>query len=104
MTDQEINLPAKEMFGKLRKPTTAFGGGPKKRLDLLKKYINFKDQKLLDIGCGQGLYSNEFRNEGAIVFGIDIDEQKIEKAKKLFQGINFEKSAAEKTPFVLERP
>ena len=41
-----------------------------------------KRENILDIGCGQGFFANEFNKAGAIVTGIDISTELIEKAKK----------------------
>ena len=41
-----------------------------------------KGENILDIGCGQGFFSNKFNSAGAIVTGIDISRELIEKAKK----------------------
>ncbi|MGB8816096.1 MAG: class I SAM-dependent methyltransferase [Minisyncoccia bacterium] len=41
-----------------------------------------KGENILDIGCGQGFFANEFNKEGAIVTGTDISTELIEKAKK----------------------
>lgn len=47
-----------------------------------KKIGNLKNLKILDIGCGGGLLSEEFAKCGAEVTGIDISEKSLEIAKK----------------------
>ena len=37
-------------------------------------------QKILDIGCGQGFFTNEFGRAGAVVTGIDVSPELIEKS------------------------
>jgi SAM-dependent methyltransferase len=76
-----------------------FGWGQGKRFTLVKKHLDFKGKKILDVGCGLGMYSQEFSQEGALVFGIDVDGKKIEQAKGLFPKINFQTAGAEKIPF-----
>jgi len=46
------------------------------------KIGNLKNLKILDIGCGGGLLSEEFAKEGAEVTGIDISENSLTIAMK----------------------
>ena len=92
-------MSGKEKIAKLGKPSMIFGLGQQRRLDLIKKYADLKGKRILDIGCGIGMYSQKFKGEGAEVFGIDIDKKNIERAKKLDSLVNFLCSSAEKTPF-----
>lgn len=41
-----------------------------------------KGKKLLDLGCGPGLYAAQFHKAGFIVSGVDISPRSIEYAKK----------------------
>mgnify|MGYP000352322874 CR=1 FL=1 len=84
---------------KLGKPSLIFGWGQQKRFDLVKHHVELEHKRILDIGCGIGIYSEKFFKEGAEVYGIDIDPENIEKAKKIFPGIHFEIAQAEKLPF-----
>lgn len=59
------------------------------RLEYIKKQItahfkekDFQSLRILDIGCGGGLIAEEISKEGAIVYGLDADEQAIKTAKK----------------------
>ncbi len=39
-------------------------------------------KRLLDLGCGPGLYTERFRQQGFTVFGVDISRRSIEYAKE----------------------
>lgn len=43
---------------------------------------NLKGSKVLDAGCGSGLYANKLAKKGAKVFGIDISTEMIKIAKE----------------------
>jgi SAM-dependent methyltransferase len=83
----------------LGKPSLVFGSGQQRRLDLVKKYVQLSGKRILDIGCGIGMYAQKFKEEGAEVWGIDIDEENIKEARQLNPGINFSVGLAEKLPF-----
>lgn len=93
------NSFSQEKIAKLGKPSLIFGPGQQKRIDLIEKYVDLKGKRILDLGCGIGRYSQNFKDLGGEVFGLDVDEEKIEIAKKINPGINFLASRAENLPF-----
>lgn len=89
----------KKKYGKRGKPSMVFGWGQKKRFDLVQKRLALKDKKILDVGCGIGIYSNRFYQEGSSIFGVDIDKENIIKAKGLFPYISFQAITSANFPF-----
>jgi ubiquinone/menaquinone biosynthesis C-methylase UbiE len=53
-------------------------------LSLLRK---IKGKKILDLGCGTGIYAKILRRRGAVVSGIDISPKMIELAKQNLKGV-----------------
>lgn len=51
------------------------------------KYLH-KGDSILDIGCGPGLYLNDFKKD-YLLFGIDISSEMIKEAKKLAPNVTF---------------
>lgn len=88
-----------EKIAKLGKPSLIFGPGQQRRIDLVKKYVDLKGKRILDLGCGIGQYSQRFKDLAGEVFGVDIDEEKIETARKTNSGIDFQSAEAENLPF-----
>lgn len=68
----------------------------KERAELLKKYLIGK--KILDVGCGLGVYVDYICSLGLEGFGVDIVDEFIKKNKVNKKG-EFIKGAAEKLPF-----
>ena len=68
---------------------------------ILSKKIDFKDKVILDIGCGNGWFSEWSFSQGAKnVFAIDPIKEQIEIAKKNSKyNINFKVGFAEDLPF-----
>ncbi|MCL5092038.1 MAG: class I SAM-dependent methyltransferase [Candidatus Marsarchaeota archaeon] len=60
---------------------------------------NVRGRKVLDIGCGPGLYANILHRRGAEVHGIDISEKEIEIAKQHYKGIDFRVASAPALPY-----
>lgn len=55
----------------------------------IKEMVDLSGKKVLDIGCGTGIWSNLFKESGAIVHGIDFAPQMIRIAAKKYDGILF---------------
>lgn len=89
----------KEKFGKLGRPSLVFGAGQKRRVDLVKKYIDLDEKRLLDVGCGIGLYADSLKEGGAEVVGVDADQENIKGAQTAFPDIIFSWARAEALPF-----
>lgn len=83
--------------GTLGRPSFVWQFGQERRLNLIQKYVSLKNKKILDVGCGEGLYLKRFKNFTNELYGIDIDEEKIEKIKNQFPNVRV--APAEKLPF-----
>lgn len=71
-------------FAHLGKPGTAFTAGFERRLQKVLQKIDLKDKKILDQGCGEGVWMERFLDFTAAenIYGQDIDPESIEKIKK----------------------
>jgi 2-polyprenyl-3-methyl-5-hydroxy-6-metoxy-1,4-benzoquinol methylase len=98
MAVQNWQKEAKSFRGvKYGSPSLEWTSGLEHRLVLMKKMVDFKEKKVLDVGCGIGMFLEQFKNLGARVFGVDVDTEKINIAKKNFKTVYVSK--AEKLPF-----
>lgn len=57
------------------------------------------NQKLLDIGCGDGFDANNYREKGLLVSGIDASSELIKLAKNKYPEIDFKIGLAEELPY-----
>jgi len=92
-------IEEKEKIANLGRPSLIFGSGQERRLNLIKKYLNLENKKILDVGCGVGVYAKKFAQTSKEVYGTDIDEASIKEAKKNYPDIKFFAAPAEKLPF-----
>lgn len=64
----------------LGNPSYVWRFGQDRRLDLIRRYAPLEGARILDIGCGLGVYVRKFQEFSREAYGIDID------AKRLTQG------------------
>lgn len=82
---------------KLGRPSFIWQFGQERRFNLIKKYLDLRNKRILDIGCGVGQYLKEFLKYSKDVYGIDVEEEHLKKALKICP--NVQKARAEKLPY-----
>jgi len=60
---------------------------------------NIKGKKILDIGCGTGIYAKKMTKKGAIVKGFDISDEMLKIAKQDNPNLDLRKGSFYKIPF-----
>jgi SAM-dependent methyltransferase len=63
-------------------PSYVWRAGQQRRLDMLQEHIPFEGRRVLDLGCGLGLYVQRFAALGAEAHGIDLDAERVEIARQ----------------------
>lgn len=90
-------LAEETKFAHLGKPGTTFSAGFARRLRLMQEVVDFRGKKILDVGCGGGVWLAEFAKLAGKenVYGSDIDGESMEGNPDF----NFKICPAEKLDF-----
>jgi 2-polyprenyl-3-methyl-5-hydroxy-6-metoxy-1,4-benzoquinol methylase len=59
------------------------------QVNRIRATVNLCRGKVLELGCGNGYLTEEIRNQGLEVTGVDMNGEKIERAQHRFPGISF---------------
>ena len=65
----------------------------------LKSIGNVKGKKILDFGCGTGIYTKILKNKGAKIKGFDISPKMLKIAKDYVKNVEFRQGTGNKIPF-----
>jgi SAM-dependent methyltransferase len=61
-------------------PSYVWRAGQERRAMLIRQVARLEGARLLDAGCGLGLYMRRLRELGAEVYGVDIDPERVREA------------------------
>jgi SAM-dependent methyltransferase len=78
-------------------PSYVWRFGQDRRLDLMRRHAPLDGRRILDVGCGLGMYVRQFRAFSAEVYGVDVDAEKVTEACRELP--NIQTAAAETLPF-----
>ena len=71
----------------LGNPSFVWRFGQDRRLNLIRQYAPLEGARILDIGCGLGVYVRRFRAFSDQVVGIDIDAKRLREGAKETPGL-----------------
>ncbi len=71
----------------LGNPSFVWRFGQDRRLNLIRHYAPLEGARILDIGCGLGVYVRKFRDFSDSVCGIDIDAKRLREGAKTTPGL-----------------
>jgi SAM-dependent methyltransferase len=78
-------------------PSYVWRFGQDRRLAMIDRYAPLAGRRILDAGCGVGMYVRAFRRFSDDVYGIDVDADKIAEASRELP--NLQVAPAESLPF-----
>ena len=78
-------------------PSYVWRYGQERRLNLINRYAPLAGKRILDVGCGLGMYVRAFHRFSDEVYGVDIDLEKIAEARRELPNVYV--ASAETLPF-----
>jgi SAM-dependent methyltransferase len=78
-------------------PSYVWRFGQDRRLDLMRRQAPLDGRRILDVGCGLGMYVRRFRAFSDEVYGVDVDPDKVAQASRELP--NLQVAPAETLPF-----
>ena len=81
----------------LGNPSFVWRFGQDRRLNLIRHFAPLEGARILDVGCGLGVYVRKFRELSDRVYGIDIDAKRLREGARTTPGLML--SASETLPF-----
>jgi SAM-dependent methyltransferase len=82
---------------RLGHPSYVWRRGQDRRLDLIRQHVPLEGRRILDVGCGLGMYVRQMREFSSDVYGVDVDPEKVAEASRTLPNIHT--APAEELPF-----
>jgi SAM-dependent methyltransferase len=79
-------------------PSQVWTRGLERRLQLMRRYVDLEDKRILDVGCGVGAFVRRLREYSPYVCGMDVDAERVIEGGK--EVPNLALSVAEHLPYV----
>jgi SAM-dependent methyltransferase len=80
-------------------PSYVWRAGQDRRLKLMQDHVPLTGQRILDVGCGVGMYVRAFGEFSPHVYGVDIDLVRAKQAGDLVPRASVSVAPAERLPF-----
>ncbi|MGQ9625434.1 MAG: methyltransferase domain-containing protein [Anaerolineae bacterium] len=78
-------------------PSYLWRAGQERRLELVRRHVSLEGRRVLDLGCGVGMYTAAFRRYTHSVYGLEIDFSRAQEAAEKSAGVVL--AQAEELPF-----
>jgi SAM-dependent methyltransferase len=85
---------------RLGHPSYVWRRGQDRRLDQIRQHVPLEGRRILDVGCGLGMYVRQMRRFSSDVYGVDVDPDKVAEASRTLP--NVYAAPAESLPFADE--
>lgn len=78
-------------------PSLVWRAGQERRFEMVRRWADPSGKRVLDVGCGVGMYTQAFLRHTSRVFGIELEAQRAEEARSRASGVV--QGVGERLPF-----
>ncbi len=89
--------PANDKAITLGHPSYVWRAGQERRFAMIRQHASLDGARVLDVGCGLGLYVRRFRDHSNQVYGVDVDPERVLEASQSLPNIS--EASAERLPY-----
>ena len=93
----EPTSPLPDKAAERGRPSYVWRAGQERRYQMVRRWAPLRNCRVLDVGCGTGLYTDAFRRETPQVFGVEIEYERALEARPRAVGIA--QATGEQLPF-----
>lgn len=68
-------------------PSYVWQAGQERRLDIVRRHVPLENRRILDIGCGIGMYTEAFQRFSPHVYGLEIEHERAIQALGRARGV-----------------
>jgi SAM-dependent methyltransferase len=68
-------------------PSYVWRAGQERRFEMVRRWATLTDRRVLDVGCGVGMYTAAFLRETPYVFGVEIERERALEARERAAGV-----------------
>ena len=68
-------------------PSYVWRAGQERRFRMVQRWAPLRDQRVLDVGCGLGMYTAAFLHKSPHVFGVEIERERALEARGRATGV-----------------
>lgn len=89
--------PEPELAASRGNPSFVWRAGQERRLSTLRQWVSLEGKRVLDVGCGIGLYTAAFGRFSPHAVGIELEWERVQTARE--EGLTVAQSVGEALPF-----
>jgi SAM-dependent methyltransferase len=78
-------------------PSYVWRTGQERRFEMVRRWAKLEGKRILDVGCGVGMYTSAFLRETNHVFGVEVEHERVVEARERAAGVA--QAVGERLPF-----